>query len=262
MKPDERIRVERDGVVVVVTLANPDRRNVQDPEFWKRLAQIGADLAPDVRGVLLQSDGISFSAGLDRALFVASEGQSFLAELAGLNDDEIDCRIDDFQSAFSWWRRPELVTVAAVQGHAVGAGFQLALACDLRVVSPDARFAMRETSLGLVPDLAGTFPLVSAVGYSAALEMCLSGRWVDAQEAVRRGLAHSMVEDRHLRSHAREILESLIEPMVGAVSETKALLQGAAQRTYDAQRAAERAAQTRRLRSFVSGTAEPDKRNI
>ncbi len=61
-----------------------------------------------------------------------------------------------FQEAFTWWRRPDLVTVAAVQGHAVGAGFQLALACDLRVVADDAQFAMREPSLGLVPDLVGT----------------------------------------------------------------------------------------------------------
>ena len=57
----------------------------------------------------------------------------------------------------------------------MGAGFQLALACDLRVVADDARFAMRETSLGLVPDLGGTQPLVEAVGYSRALEICVTG---------------------------------------------------------------------------------------
>ena len=101
----------------------------------------------------------------------------------------LDAAIAGFQEAFTWWRRPDLVSVAAVQGHAVGAGFQLALACDVRVVADDVQLAMREPSLGLVPDLVGTWPLVQAVGYSRALEICLSGRWVGADEAVAIGIA-------------------------------------------------------------------------
>ena len=80
-----------------------------------------------------------------------------------------------------------------MQGHAIGAGFQLALACDLRVVAEDVSFAMRETSLGLVPDLAGTEPLVACVGYARALEICATGRAVRADEAVRLGLAQVAV---------------------------------------------------------------------
>ena len=76
------------------------------------------------------------------------------------------------------------MSIAAVQGHAIGAGFQLALACDLRVVADDVQFAMRETSLGLVPDLTGTHPLVGLVGYARALEICVTGRFVHAEEAV------------------------------------------------------------------------------
>ena len=85
-----------------------------------------------------------------------------------------------------------------MQGAAVGAGFQLALACDLRVCSTDARFSMRETSLGLVPDLTGTHPLVRAVGYARALEICVTGRWVDAAEALSLGLATSVTEPEGL----------------------------------------------------------------
>ncbi len=90
----------------------------------------------------------------------------------------MDAEIAFYQKAFSWWRECDAITVAAVQGHAVGAGFQLALGCDLRVVADDVAFAMKETSLGLVPDLAGTWPLVEAVGYARALEICVSGRSV------------------------------------------------------------------------------------
>ena len=103
--------------------------------------------------------------------------------------------IATYQDAFSWLRRPEIViTIAAVQGHAIGAGFQLALACDFRVLSEDARFAMLETSLGLVPDLGGTQPLVEAIGYPRALEICVTGRWVDADEARKLGLATIVVD--------------------------------------------------------------------
>ena len=73
--------------------------------------------------------------------------------------------------------------IAAVQGHAVGAGFPLAPACDLRIVADHVQFAIRETALGLVPDLGGTKPLVDAVDYPRALEICATGRPVGAQEA-------------------------------------------------------------------------------
>ena len=67
------------------------------------------------------------------------------------------------------------MSVAAVQGHAIGAGFQLALACDLRVLADDAKLCMKEPTLGLVPDLTGTKPLVDIVGLPRALELCLTG---------------------------------------------------------------------------------------
>ena len=70
------------------------------------------------------------------------------------------------------------MTIAAVQGHAIGAGFQLALACDFRVLAEDVQFCMAETGLGLVPDLGGTLPLVRLVGYSRAAEICVTSRRV------------------------------------------------------------------------------------
>ena len=110
-------------------------------------------------------------------------GEMSFLSMEGLDDRELADVIASYQYAFSWLRRPDIITIAAVQGHAIGAGFQLALACDFRVLSEDARFAMLETSLGLVPDLGGTQPLVEAIGYPRALEICVTGRWVDADEA-------------------------------------------------------------------------------
>ncbi|KUO07114.1 enoyl-CoA hydratase/isomerase family protein [Streptomyces sp. DSM 15324] len=247
------VRLTVDDALATVTLTNPAKRNAQSPAMWRALAEAGRLLPGSVRVVVLRGEGKSFSAGLDRQMFTPEgiEGEPSFIDLARSGDADLDAAIAGFQEGFTWWRRNDIVTVAAVQGHAIGAGFQLALACDLRVVADDVQFAMRETSLGLVPDLTGTHPLVSLVGYGRAAEICLTGRFVGAQEAVTSGLANLAVPAPELDAAARELATALLAAPREAVIETKALLRGAADRTYDEQRAAERAAQTRRLRDLA-----------
>ncbi len=247
------VRVEVDGALATVTLCHPKRRNAQTPAMWRALAAVGSSLPGSVRVALLRAEGVSFSAGLDRAMFTPEgiPGEVGFGTLAAASDAEADAAIASFQEGFTWWRRPDLITVAAVQGHAVGAGFQLALACDLRVVADDVQFAMKETSLGLVPDLTGTKPLTALVGYARALEICVTGRWVYAEEAVASGLANLAVPAAELDAAARDLAAALLAAPRDAVVETKALLLGAAGRGYDEQRAAERAAQLRRMRDLA-----------
>ncbi|MFP1623657.1 enoyl-CoA hydratase/isomerase family protein [Streptomyces sp. 5K101] len=247
------VRLTVDGAVATVTLTRPDKRNAQDFALWRALTQAGRSLPGDVRVVVLRGEGKSFSAGLDRQAFTPEgfEGEPSFIDLARSGDAEIDAAIAGFQEAFTWWRRSDIVTIAAVQGHAIGAGFQLALACDLRVVAEDVQFAMRETSLGLVPDLTGTHPLVSLVGYARALEICATGRFVHAEEAERTGLANLVVPGAELDAAVRDLAAALVAAPRDAVIETKALLQGASSRSYEEQRAAERAAQARRLRDLA-----------
>ncbi len=180
------------------------------------------------------------------------DGEPGLAQLAGLDDAALDASIAGFQEAFAWWRDDRFVSIAAVAGHAVGAGFQLALACDLRVLADDAQFSMREPSLGLVPDLGGTKPLVDLVGYSRALEICLTGRWVGAAEAVGLRLGELVVARDDLDATVADLAAAILAAPAGAVRETTSLLRAAATRTYDEQRAAERSAQSRRLRALVA----------
>ncbi|MFH8382101.1 enoyl-CoA hydratase/isomerase family protein [Kitasatospora sp. NPDC018058] len=247
------VRLEIDGELAVVTLCQPKRRNAQSPALWRALAAAGRELPGSVRVVLLRAEGVSFSAGLDRAMFTAEgiPGEPTFLQLAGSADKELDDTIASYQEAFTWWRRSDLVSIAVVQGHAVGAGFQLALGCDLRVVADDVQFAMKETSLGLVPDLAGTKPLVELVGYARALEICATGRWVGGEEAAAIGLANVTVPGAELDATARDLAAALLAAPRGAVIETKALLQGASGRSFDEQRSAERAAQARRLRELA-----------
>lgn len=237
-----------------MTLARPERRNAQTPSTWRALVAVRDRLGDDVRVVVLRADGPSFSAGLDRAVLQggSADGGPGLLELAGLPPAELDATIAGFQEAFTWWYDGPAVSIAAVQGHAVGAGFQLALACDLRLCADDAQFAMRETSLGLVPDLAGTAPLVAAVGYPRALEICATGRWVGATEAHDLGLATAVVPRADLEATTADLVAALLAAPPEALLATKALLRDAGSRTPDQQRAAERAAQAGRLRALLA----------
>ncbi|AZS88061.1 enoyl-CoA hydratase/isomerase family protein [Streptomyces griseoviridis] len=247
------VRLTVDDAIATVTLAAPEKRNAQSPAMWRALTETGRLLPGSVRVVVLRGEGRSFSAGLDRQMFTPEgiEGEPTFIDLARSSDGDLDAAIAAFQEAFTWWRRSDLVSIAAVQGHAIGAGFQLALACDLRVVTDDVQFAMRETSLGLVPDLTGTHPLVGLVGYARALEICATGRYVGAEEAVTTGLANLAVPAAQLDATVQDLATALLSAPRDALIETKALLQGAAERGYDEQRAAERAAQARRLRDLA-----------
>lgn len=201
--------------------------------------------------VVVTGEGPSFSAGLDRRMFSADgvPGEGSLTDVMTGDEAAVDV-IASYQAGFSWLRRPELVSVAAVRGHAVGAGFQLALACDLRIAADDAQFTMAEPSLGLVPDLGGTQPLVAAVGYARAMEICATGRRVGAGEAERIGLVNLVVPGEELPAATDDLVASLLAHPREAVTATKALLLAAPTRSYADQLAAERRAQIERLRQL------------
>lgn len=245
------VRLDRDGPVATVTLCRPEVRNAQTPQMWQRLRRIGRDLPGDVRIVVVRGDGPVFSAGLDRAVLTSG----LAAELANTPPAAAAARIAEFQGAFSWLRRPDLITVAAVHGHAVGAGFQLALACDLRVLAEDAQLAMAEVTLGLVPDLGGTKRLVELIGYARALELCVTGRRVDATEAHQLGLANLVVPGAELTPAVADLTAAVLAGPRDAVIEIKALLSAASGRSYPEQESAERQAQVRRLRE-LAGSGE------
>jgi enoyl-CoA hydratase/carnithine racemase len=271
------VRLDREGPVATVTLSRPDVLNAQTPGMWEELRRFGDGLPGDVRVVVVRGEGRSFSAGLDLKQAALSSdnshrsaerrgpewhsgapaptdpnfGHGSFVELLRLPPEECAARIAGFQQAFAWLRRPDLISVARVQGHAVGAGFQLALACDLRVLARDASLAMAEVTLGLVPDLGGTKRLVELVGYARALEICVTGRRLNAVEADRIGLATVVVPGGELDAAVADLVAAVLVAPRDAVVEVKALLAGAAGRSYDAQLRAEREAQTRRLRDLA-----------
>lgn len=253
------LRVDHDGdAVVTVTLCNPDRRNAQAPSMWAALNQIARTLDPEVRVVVLRAEGPDFSAGLDRKMLSldGAPGEPNLLAAARDSTATIGDQIAEFQRGFICWGECPAIVLAAVQGHAIGAGFQLALAADLRIVADDVKFAMRETSLGLVPDLGGTLPLVRTLGYSRALEICLTGRFVEAAEAVNSGLASLAVPEDKLVEVTDQVVDAILEAPRDASRELKALLRNAIEATPADQLRDERETQARLLHAI----AQPHRR--
>jgi enoyl-CoA hydratase/carnithine racemase len=249
------LQVSHTDAVLTVTLDKPKRRNSQTPRMWHALAAIGEGLPDEVRVVVVRGAGESFSAGIDLQLLSPDgvEGEESVAELMHAGDEAILDAIDGYQRGFVWLSDPRIVSVAAVHGYAIGAGFQLALACDLRVVADDVKFCMKEPALGLVPDLAGTKPLVQLVGYSRALEICATARYVEVDEAQRLGIATAAVSRDDLDATTADLVGAILASNAGAVRETKSLLKGVDGHDLEEQRLAERQAQLRRFRDLVGG---------
>jgi enoyl-CoA hydratase/carnithine racemase len=239
------------GSVATVTLARPERRNAMTPSMWHGLAHVGASMPAEVRVVVVRGSGPSFCAGIDLRMFSA-EGVPGEERNPGASDPGFHDSIAGFQAGYTWLRNPAFVSIAAVQGHAIGAGFQLALSCDLRVLADDAKLCMKEPALGLVPDLTGTKPLVDIVGLPRAIELCLTARTVDASEAAQLRLAELVVPVAELDGAVADLVAALLSTDAAAARATKALLTAAPGHTLEQQAAAEREAQASLLQARLA----------
>lgn len=231
-------------VRVDVVLSRPERHNAQTREMWAELRAVRRSLPGSVRVVVLRGAGPSFSSGIETSLLTALRAEGIT-----------DRFVADVQEALDWSGDNAFISVAALHGHVLGAGLQLALNADLRVVTPDAALGLPEASYGIVPDLGGTWPLVRAVGYPKALELVTTGRRLTGREAYDLGLAQRLAGPEGLEPAVEGLVAELLAPDRDVVREVKALLRGAETRTHDQQRTAEREAQLR-LRDDMPDTAE------
>jgi enoyl-CoA hydratase/carnithine racemase len=176
------LRVERRGDgVVLLTLDNPDQRNAMSDEMTDSWVRAVDDLAgdPDVRAVVVTGAGSAFCSGGNTG-WIASEPDATV--------DALRTRMIAFYRAWLSIRRIEVPTIAAVNGPAIGAGLCLALACDIRYAEESTRMGAPFVRLGMHPGMATTYLLPKVVGEAHARELLLTGRTVDADEALRLGL--------------------------------------------------------------------------
>jgi enoyl-CoA hydratase/carnithine racemase len=217
------LRLDLDDAVATVTLSRPERRNAMTPGMWHGLATLGASLPARVRVVVVRSAGSSFCTGIDPRMF-SGEPMPGEGPAPGVAEPGFGDWVAGLRAGYTWLRDPAIVSVAAVQGHALGAGLQLALACDLRVLADDAQLCVIEPALGLVPGLAGTGPLAEIVGLPRAIELCLTARTVGAAEAAALRLAELVVPAADLGAAVADLVAALLATDAAAARATKAAL--------------------------------------
>jgi len=211
------LRYEKRGAVAVVTLDRPEVLNAYDVAMRDDLyAALGAaDEDPEVRALVLAGRGPAFSSGGDVREF-GSAPSPFIARAVRWRRDV-------------WGRLLELgaATVAAVHGYAVGGGMEMALLCDLCVAADDARFALPETGLGMIPGVGGTQTLPRRAGTAAALDLVLTGRWLDARAALAAGLVGRVVPRARLEATALGLAGRLARLDPAAVKAVRRAVRGA-----------------------------------
>ncbi len=191
----ERLTVTRVGGVADVRLNRPDKMNALDPVMFDALVEVSDDLAadPSLRCVVLSGEGPSFCAGLDFGSFQQmGDRPRATSSVSAIEEGRITHRAQ--QAVYGWTSLPVPV-IAAVHGHALGGGVQLALGADIRIVAPDAKMSVLEIRWGLIPDMTGTQSLINLVGLDVAKELTFTGRMVSGTEAKELGLATRVSED-------------------------------------------------------------------
>lgn len=186
----DRVSVTISGGVADVRMNRPDKRNALDPAMFAALVEAGEALKSDtsVRAVVLSGEGASFCAGLDFSGFQAMAGQGDRNGQAAVGAIP-DGRITHLGQQAAWvWHEMPVPTIAAVHGHALGGGCQIAVGCDIRFVHPATQMSVLEVRWGLTPDMTITWLLADLVGTDMAKELTWTGRMVSGEEAVRLGL--------------------------------------------------------------------------
>jgi enoyl-CoA hydratase/carnithine racemase len=216
--------------VAEVRLNRPEKLNAFDAAMFTGLVAAGERLRADrqVRAVVISGEGRGFSAGLDLSMFAGmagGDGARVVSELTGSRQDGPG---NAAQRAVWVWRELEVPVIAAVHGPALGAGFQLALGADLRIVTPDASMSVLEVRWGLIPDMSGTYLLPRLVGPDVAKELTWTGRMVGGEEALRIGLATRLAEDP--RAAALELAGQLAQASPHAIRQGKRLLEASLDR--------------------------------
>lgn len=197
----ENLTVARDGGLAVVAIARPRKLNALNretlTELGRALDEIEAD--PDVRVLILTGEGEkAFVAGADIGELKDVDARGG-AEAARFG-----------QRLFRRLERSRLVTLAAVNGFALGGGCELALSCDMRLAAENAVFGLPEVTLGIIPGYGGTQRLPRLVGRGVALDLILTGRKVKADEALRIGLVNRVVPAESLMDEARGVARAIL----------------------------------------------------
>ena len=216
----DNVHLDRDGAIATVTLNRPERRNSLSDAMLTDLGAVVSALRDDaaVRIVILTGAPPVFSAGADAALKSSMSPEERRHAMA--------TRKSQFRRLFervnTMLEGLEQITVCAINGHAIGGGWGLTLACDFRIAAADAQFWIPEVDLGVPLGVASTTRFVRLVGPARAKEIILECRRYSAEEARTLGLAHRVVPGNDLIKHSREYAQMLLAKPFRPLTEMKA----------------------------------------
>ena len=198
--PDPRITLEVDGAIATITNNNPDKHNAFDDAMDLALFEILGELRQrsDVRAVIWRAEGRSFSSGRDVAAIGGGQVELTHHELMRRGHRGIQQILD---------LDPPIIV--AMQGWSIGASFQRALICDIRIAAEGARFMLPEVTHGVIPDTGGMARLYQMCGHGVVSDMVLTGRPMHADEALQHGVVSRVVPADELDSTAREMADKI-----------------------------------------------------
>lgn len=188
----------RDGAIVTVALNRPTKRNAMSFELLRELVKTAKVLKKDksIRAIILAGHGEAFSAGIDLADLNSPKNSAYAAWELIKPGQSI------FQKAFLIWQTMPVPVIAALHGHCLGAGMQLALAADFRIATKDCKLSIMESRWGLVPDMGLTQSLAGLVPLDVAKELTMTARMFSGEEAQRLGLVTHLADDPILAAKA------------------------------------------------------------
>ncbi|HXH57991.1 crotonase/enoyl-CoA hydratase family protein [Iamia sp.] len=244
LDPD-RVTVTVTNGVADVRLARPDKVNALDGRMFSSIVAAGDMVGTDasVRVVVLSGEGRSFCAGLDLASFSAMAGagdgdghgdESVASSVSGTRSivDRLPGRPSNlFQEVANVWQALRQPVIAALHGHVLGGGLQIALGADIRVAAPDATLSVMEVRWGLLPDMTGPQALVRLVGLDVAKELVFTARRLSGVDALALGLVTRVADDP--RETAFALATEIANRNPEAVQGAKALLNAAGTRPLE-----------------------------
>lgn len=203
---ENELILEKESGVAILTLNKPENLNAMTTDMWKRFPNLIRDVSNDdsIKVLVITGAGRAFCAGSDAGRLASriagkkmSEDQKDFTTLLGA---EVLC--------LAKLQKP---TIGAINGVAAAAGISIALACDIRIASEQAKFVMAWVKMGLIPDGGATYFLTRLLGHSKALELAFTGNTFDAIEAERIGLVNKVVPHNELMTAAKELATTIAE---------------------------------------------------
>ncbi len=239
---DERVTISVVDGIADVKMNRADKRNALDNAMFTSLSAAGEYLKTmdDLRVVVLSGDGASFCAGLDFSSFAQMAEAGVADKKPDMNAGAMaDGRITHMAQQVCWvWQEVPVPVIAAVHGHALGGGIQIALGADIRIVHPDTQLSVREVHWGLIPDMTGTLMLARLVRPDIVKNLVFTARVFSGHEAHEMGIATQLSHDVHAdaMTMAREIAGRSPEAVRGAKKLINLLANSGAAEQFAAER--------------------------